>query len=439
MDNNTDLLATFKSEFLGKKKLNTVSISDHNVNVNAMDITRTPDYKIIEKIDDVYGREGMNNPYFMPRSGGLSNKVTCKKKEFICYSGYNYLGLATDERIIHAAKYSLDQYGTHAGAARMVGGEMEIHAELEQTLCDAFGFESCVTTVGGYMTNVAVIGYLMGKRDLIIMDEYMHNSGVMGAVMANSRRIIFPHNDFDALDVLLNENRATYEKAMIIVEGAYSMDGDLADLPRLVEIKKNYNCWLMVDEAHSFGVVGKSGRGLCEYWGVDAKQIDIIMGTLSKSFASCGGFLGGAEKMIRLLRYFAPGILLYSTALPPASAAAANKAIKMMLEESWRVENLQNNVRQFSHLARERGFDVGMSGASAIVPVMLGDSMLAVHLMSDLQQVGIIAHAVMYPVVPENEARLRFFITSEHTQEDFIYTLDSLKKIMANTRPYIVA
>ncbi len=429
---NADLLASFKSEFLGKNKSNT-DAGGVTASMGIMDVTNTADYKIIEKIDDVYGREGMNNPYFMSRSGHLSNKVTCQEKTFICYSGYNYLGLANNERVINAAKHSLDQYGTHAGAARMVGGEMAIHAELEQTLCDAFGFASCVTTVGGYMTNVATIGYLMGKRDLIIMDEYMHNSGVMGAVMANSRRIVFPHNDFDALDVLLNENRGHYEKAMIVVEGAYSMDGDLADLPRLIELKKKHNCWLMVDEAHSLGVVGKSGRGLCEHWAVDAEQVDIIMGTLSKSFASCGGFLGGSEEMIRLLRFFAPGVLLYSTALPPASAAAANEAVKVMLEESWRVENLQHNVRQFSQLARERGFDTGGSGASAVVPVMLGDSMLAVHLMSDLQQIGIIAHAVMYPVVPENEARLRFFITSEHTQEDFIYTLDALKRILANT------
>lgn len=435
MSVNADLLESFKSEFLGKKKINADAGID-NTRIHVMDVTKTADYKIIEKIDDVYGREGMNNPYFMPRSGHLSNKVTSRKKEFICYSGYNYLGLANDERVIKAAKHSLDQYGTHAGAARMVGGEMAIHAELEHTLCDAFGFESCVTTVGGYMTNVATIGYLMGKRDLIIMDEYMHNSGVMGAVMADSRRIVFPHNDFDALATLLDENRGNYEKAIIIVEGAYSMDGDLADLPRLVELKKKHNCWLMVDEAHSLGVVGKSGRGLCEHWNINASQVDIIMGTLSKSFASCGGFLGGSEEMIRLLRFFAPGVLLYSTGLPPASAAAANRAIKVMLEESWRVESLQNNVRQFSQLARERGFDTGGSGASAVVPVMLGDSMLAVHLMSDLQQVGIIAHAVMYPVVPENEARLRFFITSEHTQEDFIYTLDSLKRILANTTAY---
>ncbi|MCF6338457.1 MAG: aminotransferase class I/II-fold pyridoxal phosphate-dependent enzyme [Gammaproteobacteria bacterium] len=435
MSVNADLLASFKSEFLEKSKTNENAGGD-NARVRAMDVTNSADYKIIEKIDDVYGREGMNNPYFMPRSGSLSNKVTSREKEFICYSGYNYLGLANDARVISAAKHSLDQYGTHAGAARMVGGEMAIHTELESTLCDAFGFESCVTTVGGYMTNVATIGYLMGKRDLIIMDEYMHNSGVMGAVMADSRRIVFPHNDFDALATLLNENRGNYEKAMIIVEGAYSMDGDLADLPRLVELKKKHNCWLMVDEAHSLGVVGKSGRGLCEHWGVDTRQIDIIMGTLSKSFASCGGFLGGSEEMIRLLRFFAPGVLLYSTGLPPASAAAANRAINVMLEESWRVENLQNNVREFSRLAKERRFDIGRSGDSAVVPVMLGDSMLAVHLMSDLQQIGIIAHAVMYPVVPENEARLRFFITSEHTQEDFIYTLDSLKRILANTTTY---
>jgi 8-amino-7-oxononanoate synthase len=436
MSTYADLFATFKSEFLDNKQPN-AGVSNADTGMDAMDIKATEDYKIIVKIREVYARDGMNNPYFVPRSGHMSDKITNKGKKFICYSGYNYLGLSNDARVIHAAKLSLDQYGTHAGAARMVGGEMEIHAELEQTLCDAFGFENCVTTAGGYITNVMTIGYLMGKRDLIVMDEYMHNSGVMGAVMADSRRIIFPHNDFDALEHLLNANRSAYEKTIIVVEGAYSMDGDLADLPRLIRLKKRHNCWLMVDEAHSLGVVGKSGRGLCEHWGVSANEIDIIMGTLSKSFASCGGFVGGTSEMIELLRYFAPGLLLYSTALPPASAAAANMAIKIMLKEPWRVENLQNNVRQFSQMATARRFDIGRSGAAAVVPVMLGDNMLALDLMSDLHQVGVIAHAVMYPVVPENQARLRFFITTEHTEDEFIHTLDSLQRILANTAAYV--
>ena len=425
-----DLLQEFKSEFL------TTNNVKNNVPATAsqasMDLTETADYKLIEKIYEVYGKSGKSNPYFMPRSGMIGDKVVSHGKEYICYSGYNYLGLSNDARVIEAASAALTQYGTHAGAARMVGGEMEVHAQLESTLCSAFGFEDAVTTVGGYMTNVMAISYLMGNRDLIIMDEYMHNSGVMGAVASGARRIVFSHNDLDALERLLQENRDSYERAMIIVEGAYSMDGDLADLPRLVELKKRYNCWLMVDEAHSLGVVGKTGRGLCEHWDVAAREVDLIMGTLSKSFASCGGFLGGKKEIIELMRFFAPGVLLYSTGLPPASAAAADAAINVMLNEPWRVERLQHNVRLFSQLAKARHFDVGESGASAVVPIMLGDSALAVDLMSDLQQVGIIAHAVMYPVVPNDQARLRFFITSEHSEDEFTYTLDSLARIIKN-------
>ncbi|MEL7450913.1 MAG: aminotransferase class I/II-fold pyridoxal phosphate-dependent enzyme [Pseudomonadota bacterium] len=431
------ILNQFRSEFLSRPNAAVSSAATAPArpvaNSTAMDITASEDYQRVEQIRDYYGTGERHNPYFMPRSGTMSSALQVEGTEYICFSGYNYLGLSNDARVIGAAQDALGRYGTHAGAARMVGGEMELHQELEQGLCDAFGFEDCVTSVGGYAVNVTTLGYLLSAKDLLISDEYMHNSGVMGGVMAHARRMSFPHNDLEALERLLKTHRGKYERAIILVEGAYSMDGDLADVPKLLELKRKYNAWLMIDEAHSLGVVGDTGKGVCEHFGVDPRDVDLIMGTLSKSFASCGGFIGGSQAMIDTLRHFAPGMLLYSTGLPPASAAAALAAIEVMGEEPERVTRLHSNVRRFVELATERGLDVGDSGASAVVPVLLGDTELALHTMSKLLEEGIIAHAVMYPVVPHNEARLRFFLTAEHTEAQFVKTLDLLASILRNS------
>lgn len=431
MSINTDeLLTKFKTNFLNAESSERSAPGGVAADSKAMDITATDDYRIIQEMRKFYSQEQRHNPYFLPRSGRVADSVCVQEREYISYSGYNYLGLSDDERVIAATQEAVAVYGTHAGAARMVGGEIALHREMEQTFADTFGFEDCVASVGGYMVNVMTIGYLLSAKDVVFMDEYMHNSGMMGGVMAHARRVLFPHNDLAALERLLQENRSRYSRAMILVEGAYSMDGDLADLPRLLELKRKYNAWLMVDEAHSLGVVGATGRGLCEHWNVDAREVDISMGTLSKSFASCGGFIGGSKALIDTMRHFAPGLLLYSTGLPPASTAAALEAVRIMVQEPERVDKLQHNARLFVQLARERGFEVGCSGASAVVPIMLGDSSLALQLMSDLMESGIIAHAVMYPVVPRNEARLRFFLTSQHSEAQFIHTLDLLQKLV---------
>jgi 8-amino-7-oxononanoate synthase len=428
--NSEHLLAKFKSEFLDATITESTRLPSKALNPKFMDITSMEDYRLIQEMRAFYSQDGRRNPYFMPRGGKITDRMQVHGREYISFSGYNYLGLSNDERVIQAAQQAVAQYGTHSGAARMVGGEMELHQELEQTYAEAFGFEDCVVSVGGYVVNVMTIGYLLGSSDVVLMDEYMHNSGVMGGVMAHARRILFPHNDYEALERLLEVNRSRYERAMIVVEGAYSMDGDLANLPRLLEIKRKHNAWLMVDEAHSLGVVGDTGRGLCEHWNIDPREVDIIMGTLSKSFASCGGFLGGSKEMIDTLRHFAPGLLLYSTGLPPASAASALESVRIMLKEPERVQRLQRNARRFVELAQERGFHIGCKGESAVVPLMLGDTKLALDLMSDLLEAGIIAHAVMYPVVARDQARLRFFLTSQHSEAQFVQTLDLVRQLL---------
>jgi 8-amino-7-oxononanoate synthase len=386
-----------------------------------------PEYELLEGMHSLY-REGsmLRNPYFLPRSGEVGARLNIAGQDYVTYSNYNYLGLSHDLRVKQAVHEAIDRYGCHAGAARMVGGEIELHAELEAELAEFTGFEAATVGVGGYSANVSAVGYLLDRRDLILHDEYMHNSGVMGAVMSGARRIAFPHNNMDALARLLAEHRNQYRRTLILVEGAYSMDGDLVDLPRVVELKKKYGAWLMVDEAHSCGTVGKTGRGVCEHFGIATSEIDLIVGTLSKSFASCGGFLAGKRELIELLHHFCPGLLLYSTGISPANTAAALAALRLARAEPERVTRLQHNARRFREMALERGLDARTCLAGVpIVPLMIQDER-ALQLMSMLLENGVVAHAVMHPVVPRDAARMRCFISAEHDESMFEHTLDLL-------------
>ncbi len=386
-----------------------------------------PEYALLEGMHSLY-REGssLRNPYFLPRSGEVGASLKIAGQDYVTYSNYNYLGLSHDVRVKQAVHEAIDRYGCHAGAARMVGGEIELHAQLEAELAEFTGFEAATVGVGGYSANVSAVGYLLDRRDLILHDEYMHNSGVMGAVMSGARRIAFAHNDMDALERLLIEHRSQYRRTLILVEGAYSMDGDLVNLPRVVELKKKHGAWLMVDEAHSCGTVGKTGRGVCEHFDIATSEIDLIVGTLSKSFASCGGFLAGKRELIELLHYFCPGLLLYSTGISPANTAAALAAVRLLRAEPERVTRLQDNARRFREMALERGLDARTCLAGVpIVPLMIQDDR-ALQLMSMLLENGIVAHAVMHPVVPRDAARMRCFISAEHNESMFEKTLDLL-------------
>jgi 8-amino-7-oxononanoate synthase len=376
-----------------------------------------PEHALLERLRGLYeSGSDLRNPYFLPRSGEVSGAVRVGGRDYITFSNYNYLGLSNDPRVKQAVHDAVERYGCHAGAARMVGGEIELHAQLEAELAEFTGFEAVTVGVGGYSANVSAVGYLLDKRDVIFHDAYMHNSGVMGAVMSGARRIAFPHDDMDALESLLEQHRGQYRRAILLVEGAYSMDGDLVDLPRIIELKRRFGAWLMIDEAHSCGTVGQTGRGVCEHFDIPTSDVDLIVGTLSKSFASCGGFLAGRKDIIELLKHFCPGLLLYSTGISPANTAAALAALRLMRDEPQRVRRLQHNARVFKGMAQDAGLDCRTSLPGVpIVPLMIEDEQ-ALSLMSHLLDHGVIAHAVMHPVVPRDAARLRCFISAEHDE-----------------------
>ena len=359
---------------------------------------------------------GIRNPYFRPHEGIAGARTMIDGVSYDNFVSYNYLGLNGDPRVSRAAKDAIDRYGTSVSASRIVSGERPIHRALEEAIAAVYRTEDALALVSGHATNVTVIGHLVGRGDLILHDSLSHNSIVQGALASGAQRIAFPHNDMDELDRLLGQARSGAERALIVVEGHYSMDGDVPDLARLVAIAKAHRAHLMVDEAHSLGVLGARGHGIAEHAGIDPGEVDIWMGTLSKTLSGCGGYIAGSAALIDYLRCSAPGFV-YSVGLPPPIAAAALASLEAMHAEPERVVQLQTNGAHFLAAARAHGLDTGPSIGSAIVPVMTGSSIVAARAADRLFDLHVNVQPIIYPAVPEQGARLRFFISSLHETE----------------------
>jgi 8-amino-7-oxononanoate synthase len=370
---------------------------------------------------------GIENPFFRCHSGVANNITSIDGLNFINYSSYNYLGLNGHPRVSKAAKLAIDRYGTSASASRPVSGERPVHRELEQSLANIHHTEDCIVYVSGHATNVSTIGSLLGKKDLIFHDALAHNSIIQGAILSGAKRLSFPHNDYDALDQMLENNRRKYERVIIITEGMYSMDGDIPDIPRFVEIKDRHKVFLMVDEAHSMGVLGKNGFGITEYFSLNDGDIDILMGTLSKTLAACGGYICGKHTLIENLKYTSPGFV-YSVGISPPVAAAALEALNILIEEPERVTKLQENGKLFFEAAKAAHLDIGYCQGYAVIPVIVGSSLIAAKLSNILFDQNINVQPIIYPAVEERAARLRFFLSSTHTEEQILSTVSKVAK-----------
>jgi 8-amino-7-oxononanoate synthase len=368
---------------------------------------------------------GLRNPFYHAHEGRLGATTTSEGRQLVNFASYDYLGLNQEPAVAEAAKAAIDRYGTSVSASRLVAGERPLHRQLERALADFYETEDCIVYVSGHATNVSTIGVLMNPGDLIVHDDLMHNSALMGAKLSRATSVAFRHNNLDDLEKVLRENRLQHANAMILVEGLYSMDGDFPDLPRLIEIKKKYGCWLMVDEAHSLGVLGKTGRGVAEHFGIDFREIDIWMGTLSKTLGSCGGYICGNAVLIEILKYQSPGFV-YSVGLSPPGAAAALAALEVLKAEPERVARLQANGRLFLQEAKAAGLDTMTSEGYSVVPVMVSCPVRAVRLTDRLITCGINALPIIHPAVPMKAARLRFFITSKHTPEQIRSTVKTV-------------
>ena len=381
-----------------------------------------PGYQQLQVMLQSASRMGLANPFFKLHENLAEAQTTIGGERYINYASYNYLGYSGHPQVAQAAKDAIDRYGTSVSASRAVSGERPLHRELEQALAAVYDVEDAVTFVSGHATNVTSIGYLFGPRDLIVHDELIHNSVLQGIQLSGARRLSFPHNDWQALDRLLGEQRQHFERVLVVLEGIYSMDGDYPDLPRFVELRQRHRVFLMVDEAHSLGVMGATGKGIREHFGLAGSDVDIWMGTLSKTLSSCGGYIAGQKALVENLRFLAPGFL-YSVGMPPPVAAAALAALRCMQQEPQRVATVQARGEQFLRLARAAGLDVATSTGLAVIPVITGSSLKATLLSGALFRRGINAQPILYPAVPEKAARVRFFVSCLHSEAQIAETV----------------
>ena len=397
-------------------------------------IDQFPEYVQLKNNLDMLAATGLGDPYFTVHQGLTNDRTLIDGREFINFSSYNYVGMSGDPAVVQAAKDAAEKYGTSVSASRLVSGEKDLHGELERTIAQFLHTEDAVVFVGGHSTNETVIGHLMGPSDLILHDALSHNSIVQGSILSGARRRPFTHNDWQAADELLRQYRHEYRRVLIVIEGVYSMDGDIPDLPAFVDIRRRHKAMLMIDEAHSIGTMGDTGRGLAEHFGVAREDVDIWMGTISKALGSGGGFIAAAEGLVRYLKYTAPGFV-FATGISPANTAAALAALRLLEENPQRVAQLRDRSALFLRLCQEHGLNTGYSGATPVVPVILGNSQHCLELSKALFDRGVNAKPILHPAVEENAARVRFFITALHTEEQIHYTVDTLVAELAKIDP----
>ncbi|HVV68865.1 MAG TPA: aminotransferase class I/II-fold pyridoxal phosphate-dependent enzyme [Gammaproteobacteria bacterium] len=383
----------------------------------------------------------VKNIYFKVNSGISTNNTVIAGEEFINYSGYNYLGMSGDKQVTEAVIQAVKEYGTSVSASRMVSGEKALHIQLERAISELIGAEDAAVLPSGYATNIAIITHLFGPGDLVVYDALSHKSILQGSLFSGATCMAFPHNDYAALEELLEKTREQYQRVLIVSEGAFSMDGDICDVRQLIAAKKRFETFLMLDEAHSMGVIGDTGRGTREYFNLNSEDVDIWMGTLSKSFASCGGYIAGTAELIENFKYSSAGFV-YSAGISPANTAAALAAIKLMNQQPQRVTLLRQRHSLLLSLLKEQGIPTGNSFDTPIIPIMAGTTEGAIQLSSYLAQRKIYALPIFYPAVEKNLARIRLFVNCLHTEEQIRYTAKTIAeayKLLQNSQDTEIA
>ena len=391
---------------------------------------QSPEYRRFQQQLAQFDLLGISNPFFSVHEGVTGATTVVDGRELINFSSFNYLGMSGHPLVMQAAKDAVDRFGTSVSASRVVSGEKTIHRDLEHTLAEFVGADDVIVYVGGHATNETTIGHLFAPGDLILHDELAHNSIIQGCILSGAIRRPFPHNDCDALEQLLGQMRLHYKRVLIAIEGVYSMDGDFPDLPRFIELKQRYKSFLMIDEAHSIGTMGPRGRGISEHFGVDARQVDLLMGTLSKSFGSCGGYIAGGKEVVTYLKYTAPGFL-FATGISPSNSAAALAAIELIRDDPEPVSRCRERARLFLKLAKQRGLNTGLSNDTPVVPVITGNSLVALRASRKMFDRGINVQPILHPAVEEKAVRLRFFITADHTEDQIRTTVDAVAEELA--------
>ena len=389
-----------------------------------------PEYQAFAKRQQELNASGEGNPYFVCHDSPLRDTSLMAGQEVLNFGSYNYVGMSGRKEVQEAAKAAIDRYGTSASGSRLLAGEKSLYQELEREIADWKHAEDALVCVGGHSTNVTVVGNFCGKGDLIVYDALAHNSIEQGCRLSRAVSKPFPHNDPEALENILKVHRSHFAKVLIVIEGAYSMDGDVADVPAFVALKKKYGCFLMVDEAHSACVIGQTGGGVDEYFHLEPTDVDIKMGTLSKGLGTCGGYLAGRKCLIEYLRYNLPGFV-FSVGISPALAAGTLEAIRQLRHNPQIMADMKRNIQCFADCAKKHRFDVCLAGETAILPVMVGRDEDAFALSNEMRRRGVFVPPAVFPAVPKNRARLRFCVISEHRPEQIERALDVLEEAAA--------
>jgi 8-amino-7-oxononanoate synthase len=375
---------------------------------------------------------GLANPCLLANERVDGRHARIDGREVVTNTSFDYLGLAGHPDVKRAAKDAIDRFGCSASASRMVGGNNTLLDALDAEIAAFVGTARAVVFPCGYGTNASVLGHLFGEGDLILYDELAHNSIMQGAGASKAGKRSFRHNDHVQLDGLLRDLRPQYRRVVVAIEGVYSMDGDYPDLPRFLEVKRRHDALLYVDEAHSIGTLGPEGRGICDFFGVDPAEGDLWMGTISKALGAQGGYLAGSDRLIRYLGFTTPSFV-FSTACSPPNAAAALEAIRVLKREPWRVARLRERSELFLKLADDAGLDTGPSADTPVIPVITGSSARAILVSQLLLERGINARPILYPAVREAAARVRFFVTCEHTEEQIVEAVTAVAEVMDAT------
>ena len=347
-------------------------------------------------------------------------------KNVLNFCSNNYLGLANHPKIVEAAKEATNKYGVGPAAVRSIAGTMDLHVQLEQRLAKFKGAEDVITFQSGFTANLGTISALVGKEDVIFSDRLNHASIIDGCRLSGAKIVAYEHNDPSALEDAIKEHASNYRRALIVTDGVFSMDGDIAPLPELYEVAKKYDILFMVDDAHGEGVLGKGGRGIVDHFGLHGK-VDIEVGTMSKAFGVVGGMVAGDKVIIEWLRQRGRPFL-FSSAVTVPDAAACLAAVDLLEESTELVDRLWSNAKYFKEEMKKLGFDTGVS-ETPITPVMLGEAPLAQQFSRELFEECVFAMSIGFPTVPKGKARIRVMISAAHDNDDLGKGLDAFEKV----------
>ncbi len=363
-------------------------------------------------------------PFFRVIESAQDPEVIINGKKMIMIGSNNYLGLTNHPKVKEAAIEAVRKYGTGCAGSRFLNGTLDIHVKLEEKLAMFMRKEAALVFSTGFQVNLGVISALVGKDDVVVIDKMDHASIVDGCRLSYGEVKRFRHNDMSDLERILSENNGRGK--LIVVDGVFSMEGDIINLPEVVNITKRYGARLLVDDAHGIGVLGKTGRGTAEHFGLE-KDVDLIMGTYSKSLASIGGFIAGDSDVIHYIKHFARS-LIFSASPPPASVAAVSAALDIIESEPERIERLWRNTNKMLKGFKELGFDLGPS-ETPIIPIIVGEDETAFKFVMMLQEEGIFANVAVSPAVPPGKALIRTSYMATHTEEQLNRVLEAFEKV----------